>query len=111
MIKAYLKAAFICVLGIAAVPPASAKEPGQGGMNTNTPRSDAKLGSKESNQGAAKPGLNSNDLKMKPNDKLGSKEPAAAGMNNNQGGAKPGLGGADLKVKPNEKLGSKEPAK
>ncbi len=57
-------------------------------------------------------GMNSN--KPRPNDKLGSKEPAYQGMNSNKPAAKAGLSGVnpnDLKVKPNEKSSRKEPAK
>ncbi len=67
------------------------------GMNSNKPRANDKLGSKE----PAYKGMNSN-------------APASAGMNSNKPGARPGLSGVnpnDLKLKPNEKFSGKEPAK
>jgi hypothetical protein len=116
MNKSLLQLALVALFAVACVPIVLGAEQ-QGGMNSNAPRVDPKLGSKEpaytnmnSNAPAAKPALNSEDLKMKPAAKVQSKEPAAAPGAAGKP-ARTGIDGADLKVKPaTEKLGSKEPA-
>ena len=116
MNRNFRQLALIVLLAVACVPTAGAAEPDQSGMNNNTPRADPKLGSKEpayknmnSNAAEARPALNSKDLKIKAEEKLGSKEAAAAPA----GAGKParaGVTAADLKKPDDEKSGSKEPA-
>jgi hypothetical protein len=113
MNKLLLQTALVALFAAGSVPMVLGAE---GGMNSNAPRANSKLSSKEpaygsmnSNVPAAKPALNAEDLKMKPADKVQTKEPAAAEAAGKP--ARTGIGGADLKVRPaTEKLSSKEPA-